>query len=210
MRHTELQYVWLRDYLHVYWHLQHILRRDCEIFWRKNIVLPGGFKIYLRVSYFYTCFYNHCPIILCLLILVPWLISSYFGACLSSALAFFDAIHFAMNSASCFTVLLHSSESWHTIDYPLVPKALGSSKRHSIYPFTCSLAETYSPFGSPDIMHLGGLVSSILAANPANSIHISYNVISILHLHDGVEVENRVVGAFMLSPSDSAANRSAP
>ena len=69
-------------------------------------------------------------------------------ACRSSALAFSATIHFAMKcSAPCSVVLRHSPSSWAAVFHwsALMPKALGSSRKHPIHSFLWSLTQPAPP-----------------------------------------------------------------
>ena len=94
--------------------------------------------------------------------------------CRSPALAFSEAIHFAMKrSAPCFDVLHHSPSSWAAVVHwsALMPKALRSSKKHPIYSFSCLPTQPAPPqklsqhaYGrSPDDEKASPLMSRIQA-----------------------------------------------
>ena len=90
-------------------------------------------------------------------------------ACQSPALTFSAAFHFAMKRfATCSAVLRHSPSSRAAVVQwlALIPKALRSSRRHPIYSFF------WPPTSSPNITHLGSLVSSMHATNPAIRIRL--------------------------------------
>ena len=118
----------------------------------------------------------------------------------SLALEFSAAIHFAMKrSAPCSAVLRHSPLSWATVVHwsALIPKALRSSRKHPVHSFFRPPKQPAPPINFPYITQFGGLVSSMRATNPANKL-------SLPRLDKRVEIENRVVGAIVLSPTDAA------
>ena len=103
--------------------------------------------------------------------------------CRSPALAFPAATHFAMKrSAPCSSTLRHSPSSWAKVVHwsALIPKALRSSRRHPIHSFFCPLTQPALPISPPNITQFGNLVSSMLATNPANRIHLLRVIASML------------------------------
>ena len=85
--------------------------------------------------------------------------------CRSPALIFSAVIHFAMKrSASCSTALHHSPLFWAAVVHwsALIPKALRSSRKHSIHSFSWPPTQLAPPTNSPNITHFGSLVSRMI------------------------------------------------
>ena len=104
-------------------------------------------------------------------------------ACLSPALAFAAAIHFAMKcSAPCPAVLRYSLSSCAAVVHwsALMPNALRSSRKHPTHSFSWSPTQPAPPINSPNIRHFSTLVSSMRATTLANKIHLLRQVASML------------------------------
>ena len=116
----------------------------------------------------------------------PVVVPATFGhptACRSPPLIFSVAIHFAMkHSAPCSAVLRHSPSFWAAVVHWLVlmPKALRSSRKHPIHSYFW--LTTQPPTTIPNITHLGSLVFSMCATNPAIKIRLLRLPASILSL----------------------------
>ena len=124
------------------------------------------------------------PLALGYLSLVPPVTFGHTTACRSPALASSATINFAIKcSALCSTVLRHSPSSWTAVVHwpALMPKALRSSRKHSIhYYFSWPITQPAPSTNSPNITHFGSLVSSMRATNPANKIRLLLKVASML------------------------------
>ena len=106
------------------------------------------------------------------------------------ALTFSAAIYFAMRcSAPCAAVLSHSLSSWVAVFYwsALISKALRLSRKYPIHSSSCPLTQHAPLTSSPNITHVGSLVSSMRATTSKR-----------------VQIENREVGAIVLPPTDAA------
>ena len=107
-------------------------------------------------------------------------------ACRSPALIFPAVINFAMKrSAPYSAVLRHSLSSWAAVVHrsALIPKALKSSRKHLIHPFSWLPTQPAPPTISPNIPHFSSLLYSMRATNPANKIRLLHIiVVSMLSL----------------------------
>ena len=117
---------------------------------------PGGYKFAPLVAsqqgranqHKPTCFGLSSP---CLVLPVTF---GHTTACRSPAMTFSAAIHFALQrSAPCSAVLRLPPSSWVAVVHwsALMPKALGSSRKHPIHSFFWSPTQPASPTNSTNI-----------------------------------------------------------
>ena len=108
-------------------------------------------------------------------------------ACCSPALVFSATIHFALkHSAPSYAVRRHSPSScWAAVVHSstLMPKALRSTRKHTIHSASWRPAQPALPIICPNITYFGSLVSYMRAINHPNKIGLLRKVASMLSLH---------------------------
>ena len=131
----------------------------------------------------------------------------------SPAPVFSAAIHFTMKrSAPCSAVLRHFPFSWAAVVHwsALMPKALRSSRKHSIRSFSCPTPAAYAPHHTSE--HYALRQSPILHARHKSREQYpppGYSRLDALtsRLDKCVQIGNLVDGAIVLSPTNAASQK---
>ena len=121
------------------------------------------------------------------------------------ALAFSEAIHFAMKRSVPYSAVLRHSAVVHWSS--LIPKASRSSSRRPINSFFCLSTQHAHPHQCFfNTRHFGSLVPFIRTTNLANRIHLLHMITSIALIscfHERVVIGDRMVSANVISPTDA-------